>query len=64
MVASFQDCIINGSESGATALNVRLLQANGYKVQTSLFSLQVSTALKVILVRHDMLQPDMTVVAR
>merc|ERR1712107_733179 len=49
LVASFQDCIINGSESGATALNVRLLRANGYKV---------------ILVRHDMLQPDMTVVAR
>ena len=32
MVASFQDCLINGSESGATALNVRLLRADGYKV--------------------------------
>jgi len=49
MVASFQDCLINGSEAGATALNVRLLQADGYKV---------------MMVRHDMLQPDMTVVAR
>jgi len=49
MVASFQDCLINGSESGATALNVRLLEADGYKV---------------IMVRHDMLQSDMKVVAR
>ena len=32
MVASFQDCLINGSESGSTALNVKLLQADGYKV--------------------------------
>jgi len=49
MVASFQDCLINGSEAGSTALNIRLLQADGYKV---------------MMVRHDMLQPDMTVVAR
>ena len=65
MVASFQDCLINGSESGATALNIRLLQADGYKVFlfSKIFLINVFF-FKVMMVRHDMLQSDMTVVAR
>ena len=65
MVASFQDCLINGSESGATALSIRLLQADGYKVIDSIQSENfMMNFFKVMLVRHDMLQSDMTVVAR
>jgi hypothetical protein len=49
LTAGFHDCIVSGGESGAVALQRRLLEAAGWRV---------------LLVRHDMLAGETALVAR
>jgi len=52
LTASFQDCLLGGEVSGVTSLNLRLLEALGYKVILVKFSDWPSTEKLVVRVKY------------
>ena len=52
LTASFQDCLLGGEVSGVTSLNMRLLEALGYKVILVKFSDWPSTEKLVVRVKY------------